>query len=33
MKELGRKMKAGDWAFPKKIDFSIQGLDFLNCTL
>lgn len=33
IKDLARKMKVGDWAFPKCIDFSIQGLDFLNCTL
>ena len=33
MKDLSDKMKKGNWSFPKKIDFSIQGLDFLNCTL
>ena len=33
IKDLARKMKKGDWSFPKSIDFSMQGLDFLNCTL
>lgn len=26
MKELENKVRAGNWAWPKKIDFSLQGL-------
>ena len=33
VKELAQKIKDGDWSFPKMIEFSMQGLDFLNCTL
>ncbi len=33
MKDLAQKINKGDWSFPKSIEFSIQGLDFLNCTL
>lgn len=33
IKDLAQKVKKGDWSFPKSIDFSVQGIQFLNCTL
>ena len=32
MKQLEQKVHSGNWAWPKKIDFSLQGLQFLQQT-
>jgi aurora kinase, other len=33
LNELGKNVRKGDWSFPKSIDFSVSGLDFLYGTL
>ena len=33
MQELVSKIKKGDWQWPSDVKFSLQGIEFLNCTL
>jgi hypothetical protein len=33
MDELESKMLDGQWSFPKEINFSLQGIQFLNALL